>query len=97
MRLISVDSARRNNVGSIDLVLTADLEDGQGEQVFPFTWSPDDPHGLAPAVTDFMTANPGFPIGDAPPAALVAKQVISQADVDAKATELSIAQPMRIK
>jgi hypothetical protein len=68
MKLISVQSAQRNLVGTVDLMITADLEDGAGEQPLPFTWSADDPHGLGPAVTGYMAAHPDLPIAEALPA-----------------------------
>lgn len=63
MKLISVDSAIYTAfAGAVDLMLTADLEDGAGNQPLPYTWVKGDPYGLGPQVDAFMSVYPTFPI-----------------------------------
>jgi len=63
MQLISVDSARHSEAeGAVALTITADLDDGAGNQSLPFGWVVGDPHGLGPQVDAWMAAHPDFPI-----------------------------------
>lgn len=64
MELISVTSAAYNASGNIDFVVVADL--GAGEETIPFTYLPGDPHGLAPAIAQWLADNPEAPIDPAP-------------------------------
>ncbi len=64
MKLVSVESAAHTAfANAIDLMLTADIGDGAGNQSLPYTWIAGDPHGLGPQIDAFMAANPAFPIG----------------------------------
>lgn len=63
MKLITVNSATKTSTaGLLELSITADLEDGAGEQVLPFGYAPGDPYGLGPAVQAWMEAHPDFPV-----------------------------------
>lgn len=67
MILVSVERAQHTATeGTVNLVLTADLEDGAGPQSLPYTWIVGDPYGLGPQIDTYMTAHPGFPISAAP-------------------------------
>lgn len=77
MMLISVDSAKKTAIdGAISLMITADLEDGAGNQSLPYGWVVGDPHGLGPDVDAWMAAHPDFPVADYVP------PVISPDEVD---------------
>lgn len=65
MKLITVNSAAKTaTTGLLELSITADLEDGVGEQILPFGYAPGDPYGLGPAVQAWMEAHPDFPVAD---------------------------------
>jgi hypothetical protein len=63
MKLVNIISATATAVaGAFDLQIVADL--GDGEKEYPFTYSPDDQHGLGPQVGAWLAAHPGFPIAE---------------------------------
>jgi len=61
MKLIDVMSATASpHKGVYTLRIRADI--GNGDEEFDYGWAPDDPHGLAPQITEWMKAHKDFPL-----------------------------------
>lgn len=58
MELLSIESATYTQFPeAMNLVLTADIDDGKGPQSLPYTWIAGDPFGLGPQVDAWMAEN----------------------------------------